>query len=107
MHEVKLRELYPSADEVRRSVGEGRAPAPYDEVPTLKELGYDVSWESTNFLMGPPKMAKEAVAVLAAALEKGAKDPEYVKFAGERNTRWEYIASGAIVPAFDRRRDVE
>lgn len=88
------------------TLGEGRAPAPYDKVPTLKELGYDVSWESTNFLMGPPKMAKEAVAVLAAALEKAAKDPEYVKFAGERNTRWEYIAPGAIVPAFDRRRDV-
>jgi len=86
------------------TLGEGRAPAPYDKIPTVKELGYDVSWESTNFVMGPPKMPKEVVKVLVAAIEKAAKDPEYVKFAQERNTRWEYIPPHEIVPAFDKRR---
>lgn len=86
------------------TLGEGRAPAPYDKIPTVKELGYDVSWESTNFIMGPPKMPKEIVAILVNAIEKAAKDPEFVKFANERNTRWEYIPPGNVVPAFDKRR---
>jgi putative tricarboxylic transport membrane protein len=87
------------------TLGDARAPAPYDKIPTAKELGYNVSWESTNFLMGPPKMPKEVVSVLVSAIEKAAKDPEYIKFANERNTRWEYIAPGDVVPAFDKRRE--
>jgi tripartite-type tricarboxylate transporter receptor subunit TctC len=87
------------------TLGEGRAPAPYDKIPTVKELGYDVSWESTNFLMGPPKMPKEIVAVLASAIEKAVKDPEYIKFASERNTRWAYVPPDKIVADFDKRRD--
>ena len=86
------------------TLGEGRAPAPYDKIPTVRELGYDVSWESTNFVMGPPKLPKEIVAILVPAIEKAAKDPAFVKFAIERNTRWEYIAPGNVVPAFDKRR---
>jgi tripartite-type tricarboxylate transporter receptor subunit TctC len=86
------------------TLGDARAPAPYDKIPTVRELGYDVSWESTNFVMGPPKLPKHVVAVLVEAIEKAAKDPEFVKFAVERNTRWEYIAPANIVPAFDKRR---
>jgi tripartite-type tricarboxylate transporter receptor subunit TctC len=86
------------------TLGEARAPAPYDKVPTVKELGYNVSWESTNFVMGPPKMPKQIVTILVDAIEKAVKDPEYIKFANERNTRWEYIPPGDIVPAFDKRR---
>ena len=87
------------------TLGEGRAPAPYDKIPTVKELGYDVSWESTNIMMAPQKTPKEIVAVLVSAIEAAAKDPEYVKFAVERNTRWEYIPPAAVVPAFDKRRN--
>ena len=86
------------------TLGEARAPAPYDKIPTAKELGYDVVWESTNFVMGPPKLPKEIVQVLAEAIEKAAKDPEFVKFALERNTRWEYIAPADVNPMFDKRR---
>ena len=31
------------------SLGDALAHAPYDKLPTLRELGYDVSWESDNF----------------------------------------------------------
>ena len=86
------------------TLGEARAPAPYDKIPTAKELGYDVVWESTNFVMGPPKLPNEVVQTLAAAVEKAAKDPEFVKFAVDRNTRWEYIAPGDVNPMFDKRR---
>ncbi|MDP2242273.1 MAG: tripartite tricarboxylate transporter substrate binding protein [Burkholderiales bacterium] len=88
------------------TLGAARAPAPYDKVPTVKELGYDVSWESTNFIMGPPKLPKEIAEVLASAIEKAAKDPEFVKLATERNTRWEYIPPDKIVSDFDKRRVV-
>lgn len=87
------------------TLGEARAPAPYDKIPTVKELGYDVSWESTNFVMGPPNMPKEIVTALTNAIEKAVKDPEYIKFANERNTRWEYIPPDRIVADFDKRRD--
>jgi tripartite-type tricarboxylate transporter receptor subunit TctC len=86
------------------TLGDARAPAPYDKVPTVKELGYNVSWESTNFVMGPPRMPKAVVAILVNAIEKAAKEPEYIKFANDRNTRWEYIAPADVVPNFDKRR---
>ncbi|MCC7483662.1 MAG: tripartite tricarboxylate transporter substrate binding protein [Burkholderiales bacterium] len=86
------------------TLGEGRAPAPYDKIPTVRELGYDVSWESTNFFMGPPKLPKPIVAILVKAIEQAAKDPEYVKFAVDRNTRWEYIPPEEVTPRFDKRR---
>jgi tripartite-type tricarboxylate transporter receptor subunit TctC len=87
------------------TLGEARAPAPYDKIPTVRELGYDVSWESTNFVMGPPKLPKEIVTILVNAIEKAAKEPEFVKFVNDRNTRWEYIPPDKVVPAFDKRRD--
>ena len=86
------------------TLGENRAPAPYDGIPTVKELGYDVVWESTNFMMGPPNMPKEIAAVLSAAIEKAVKDPDYIKLANETNTRWGYVAPADVVPAFDKRR---
>lgn len=88
------------------TLGGGRAPAPYDKVPTMKELGYDVSWESSNFVMGPPKLPKEIATLLANAIEKAAKDPAFIKFVSERNARWEYIPADQVVASYDKRRDV-
>jgi tripartite-type tricarboxylate transporter receptor subunit TctC len=87
------------------TLGEARAPAPYDKVPTVKELGYDVSWESTNFLMGPPKLPKEIVTLLVNTFEKAVKEPEFIKHANGLNARWEWIPPDKMVPAFDKRRD--
>ncbi|MDO8598384.1 MAG: tripartite tricarboxylate transporter substrate binding protein [Sulfuricaulis sp.] len=86
------------------TLGSGRAPAPYDNIPTVKELGYDVSWESTNFLMGPPKLPQEIVTILVNAIEKAVKEPEFVKFVSERNARWEWIPPEKVVAAFDKSR---
>ncbi len=87
------------------TLGAGRALAPYDSIPTVKELGYDVSWESTNCVMGPPKLPQEIVTILVNAIEKAVKEPEFVKFVSERNARWEWIPPEKIVPAFDKSRD--
>lgn len=87
------------------TLGGGRAPAPYDKIPTVRELGYDVSWESSNFVMGPPKLPQEIVAILTSAIEKAVKEPEFIKFVSERNARWEYIPAGEVVASYDKRRD--
>jgi len=86
------------------TLGDQRAPAPYDQIPTVKELGYPVSWESTNFMMGPPKMPKRVVDPLVKAIEKAAHEPDYIKFCTERNTRWGYIPPDKVVAEFDKRR---
>jgi len=88
------------------TLGDGRAPAPYDKIPTVRELGYDVSWESSNFVMGPPKLPKEIATVLANAVEKAVKDPAFKKFVSERNARWDYIPADQVVAAYDKRREV-
>jgi len=74
-------------------------------LPTIRELGYDVSWESANFVMGPPKLPKEITSVLVAAIEKAAREPEFIKFVVDRNARWEYMAPDKVNPSFDKRRE--
>ena len=64
-------------------MGHERAPG-YENVPTLKDVGYDISWESTGFLIGPPKMPKDVTDKLAKAFEMAANDPKYHKFLLER-----------------------
>ena len=88
------------------NLGEERAAAPYDQIPTMKELGYDVSYESTNFAMGPPKMPKDAVGLLVKAIKQAVHEPDYKKFCAERNARWEYVPPEKMVPLFDQRRTI-
>lgn len=87
-------------------LGTTRAPAPYDNVPTLKELGYDAVWESFGLVMGPPKMPTEVTKKLAEAFEIAAKDPQYHKFILERFTMPFYLPPDKIVPFCDERRKV-
>jgi tripartite-type tricarboxylate transporter receptor subunit TctC len=88
------------------NLGEERAAAPYDKIPTMKELGYDVSYESTNFAMGPPRMSKDIVDQLVRAIKQAVDEPDYKKFCADRNARWEYIPPENMVPIFDKRRTV-
>jgi tripartite-type tricarboxylate transporter receptor subunit TctC len=87
------------------TLGEARAPAPYENVPTMKELGYDVSIESTNVIMGPPSMPKDIADTLANAINKAMHEPDYIKLITERNARWEWIPPDKVVAAYDRQRD--
>jgi len=84
----------------------GRKAPGYDTVPTLKEAGYDVSWESTQILLGPPKMPKEAVDKLVKAFETAANEPEYKKFVIERNAVPFYQPPDKAVQFFDEQRKV-
>lgn len=88
------------------TLGSKRAPASYDKFPTVRELGYDVSWESTNLLMGPPKLPKDIMDILTKAFEKAANDSEFVKFVIERNANHTYLPPDKVVPFLDERREV-
>ena len=54
------------------------------DVPTLKELGYDVmTLEATRTVWGPPKMPKNIINIYTKGIEKVTRDPEFVKAAEE------------------------
>lgn len=88
------------------SLGEKRAAAPFNQTPTMRELGYDVGYESLNFAMAPPKVPKDIVDLWVKALKTAVSDPAYVKFCTERNARWEYMTPEQITAAFDKRKVV-
>ncbi|BDG59179.1 tripartite tricarboxylate transporter substrate binding protein [Caldinitratiruptor microaerophilus] len=56
-----------------------RMPALKD-VPTFKELGYDVEFETVRVVLAPKGTPKERIAVLEKALEKAANSPKFVEF---------------------------
>ena len=62
-----------------------RRPFAFPNVPTLKELGYDVKVCSLVSAIGPPHMPKEVVEPLVKAIAIAAKEPDYRKFLEERN----------------------
>lgn len=86
------------------TLGAGRAPAPYQNVPTVQELGYDMSIESTNVIVGPPNMPKDVVDILANAIHKAMQEPSYIKIVEERNARWEWIPPDKVIAAQDKQR---
>ena len=88
------------------ALSENRAPPPYDKIPTVKELGYPVSWESTNIVMGPPGLPKEVVEKLTKAIEQAARDPEFIKYVQERDAQWEYIPPEKVIPKLSSRQTV-
>lgn len=88
------------------SLGEKRAAPPYDQIPTMRELGYDAAYESLNFAMAPPKTPKDIVDTWVKALKTAVSDPAYVKYCTERNARWEYLTPDQITAQFDKRKPV-
>ena len=65
--------------------GNERIPGKYNNIPTLKEIGYDVSVYSFGSIIGPPKMPKEIVEKLIKTFETVMKDPEIQNFCVARN----------------------
>jgi tripartite-type tricarboxylate transporter receptor subunit TctC len=88
------------------SLGGKRPAPPYDQTPTMHELGYDTGYESLNFAMAPPKTPKHIVDIWVKALKTAVSEPAYVKFCTERNARWEYMTPEQITAALDKRKVV-
>ena len=87
------------------SISDNRAAAPYDKYPTLQELGYNASWESTSAIIAPPNLPKNISLILTSAIEKAANDPEFIKFVNDRDARWGYLAPDKVLQNYDKRRE--
>ena len=87
------------------TLGEARAPAPYDKIPTAKELGFQRRVGIDQFGWARQSCRKRSCRSYRCR-GGGCEDPEFVKFANEPNTRWEYIAPANVNPMFDKRRAV-
>jgi tripartite-type tricarboxylate transporter receptor subunit TctC len=55
----------------------------YPDVPTLKELGYPLSFEFRYFIAGPKNMERPIVKKLVEAFRKGMESPEFIRLAKE------------------------
>lgn len=86
-------------------LGKERAPT-YQNIPTLKEIGYDIVWESTGFIVGPPKMPKDVTDKLVKAFEMAANNPSYHKFLFERFSTPLYLPPGKMIDYFDAQNKV-
>ena len=78
----------------------------YESVPTMKEAGYNVNWESTQILIGPPGMPKEAVDKLVKVFEVAANEPEFKKFLISRGAFPFYQPPDKAIAFFDEQRKV-
>jgi tripartite-type tricarboxylate transporter receptor subunit TctC len=80
--------------------------AGYKDVPTLREVGYNVTWESFGIVIGPPKMPKDVTDKLVKAFEVAANDPEYERLIFERFTMPFYLPPDRIIPYCNGQRKV-
>ena len=78
----------------------------YESVPTMKEAGYNVNWESTQILIGPPGMPKEAVDKLVKAFEVAANETDFKNFLISRGAFPFYLPPDKAIAFFDEQRKV-
>ena len=78
----------------------------YKDVPTMKNLGYDITNASTAFVMGPAKMPKDITDKLTKAFEIAATDPEYQKFVRERFITPFYLRPDKLGPYLDEQKEI-
>jgi putative tricarboxylic transport membrane protein len=83
-------------------LSEKRLPAPFADVPTAKEQGYDVQWPIVRGFYMPPKSSDEAYAYWAGALSKLQASPEWTKLRDERGL-FEFNLVGAEFDAFAKK----
>ena len=86
--------------------GSERVPAPNNNVPCLKELGYDVNIESPVFLIGPSKLPKDIVDEISKAFETAANDREYKGFLLEQGIMPSYESSDKVVKKLNNQRKI-
>lgn len=86
-------------------LGPERVPG-YPDVPTLRDVGYDFSWEANGFIIGPPKMPKDVTDRLTKAFEMAANDPEYHKFLLERSASPFYLPPNKVMDYLDDRNKI-
>lgn len=67
------------------------------DVPTFRELGYDVVFNSMSGFGAPKGLPDDVLAKLVDAFEKASVDPEYIKVAEERQMQLGYLPHAEYV----------
>jgi tripartite-type tricarboxylate transporter receptor subunit TctC len=75
----------------------------FPDVPTMKDVGYDVFWDSSGFVIGPPNMPKDVVEKLTKAFEAAAKDSGYHAFLAGRFADPYMMEPAKVVPYLDEK----
>jgi putative tricarboxylic transport membrane protein len=76
-----------------------RLPAPYANVPTLKELGYNVEWVVWRGFYVPKNMPAEAYEFWLRALRQVERSPEWARIR-EQNSLGQFFMAGAEFQVF-------
>lgn len=76
-----------------------RLPKPYADVPTTKELGYNVDWVVWRGFYVPKSMPSDAFDYWSGALKKVEKSAEWAKVR-EQNSLGQYLLTGAEFQVF-------
>jgi tripartite-type tricarboxylate transporter receptor subunit TctC len=64
----------------------------YPQVPTLREAGFDMSYSSPVFLIGPKGMPKPIVTRLHDAFKKSLDDPDYLSILKKYDMTLNYLS---------------
>lgn len=88
------------------TMGTQRYPGKYNEVPTLKEIGYNVNMSIFSAVIGPPKLPKEIKDILVRTFETAAKDPDFLKHVASRNSFPFYLSPEEFYDFCDKERPV-
>ena len=86
--------------------GSQRIPGKYNNIPTLKEFGYNVIITSTHAVLGPPKMPKDITDKLIKTFKEAAHDPEYLKFLADYHATPFYLPPDQAIKWFDDQRKI-
>ena len=86
--------------------GSQRLPGRFSDIPTLKELGYDINTYSTHVALGPPKMPKDINDQLVKTVETAATDPEFKSILAQNNALPLYLPPDRTVKWFDEQREL-
>lgn len=84
--------------------GNERYPGKYNNIPTLKEMGIDISVYSFSSIIGPPKMPKEIVEKLVKTFETVYKDPEIQNHIVARNSFVRFLPPKEFIDFLNKER---
>ncbi len=86
-------------------IGPKRIPG-FENIPTLKEAGYDASIESPQVVLAPPKLPQAIAEKLAKAIELVANEPAYQKLVISANAIPVYLPPDKALQNLDEQRKV-
>jgi putative tricarboxylic transport membrane protein len=77
------------------------------DVPTLKELGYDIGCSSFRGVMGPPNMPQEAVAFYVDLFKEVSETKEFQQYMESNGVEPNYLTGNAMIEYLEEYEDMQ